>query len=369
MDGASEGRAHVIESARKRQPELKSATTRRGWKAALACVLAGGVFCVAARAQPEPAGQSQPLPAESGSLAVSMEPSVDALLSAFEAGPQEEYRLGAGDEVEIDVAGRPELTRRETVGPDGRITMPLPGEIRVAGLTRREAEATIEASLRRYYIEPSVSIVVSRYASNRVLLLGAVQHPGQVTLDDQPTLLEALAGGGTLTAGSNNALNKTQDLPERCEIFRGGDRMVWVNVKRLVETGNSLANLRLERGDVVFVPSPDQRYVTVLGQVTHPGAIPVTDESTIAEVIAQAGGLLPSAGGNPRVHIFDPATKTQQVVTFNNLKRATKKPMPALPDGSIVFVPESGLAKVGYVLQQFGPFADLGTLVLLTYHP
>ncbi len=82
MDGASEGRAHVIESARKRQPELKSATTRRGWKAALACVLAGGVFCVAARAQPQPAGQSQPLPAESGSLAVSMEPSVDVRTAA-----------------------------------------------------------------------------------------------------------------------------------------------------------------------------------------------------------------------------------------------------------------------------------------------
>ena len=325
----------------------------------MACLLAG----VSAR------GQEQPLPTESGRLTVSMEPSVDALLSAFEAGPENEYRLGAGDEVEIDVAGRPELTRKETVGPDGRITMPLPGEIRVEGLTRREAEAAIEASLRKYYVEPSVSIVVMRYASNRVLLLGAVQHPGEVTLDEQPTLLEALAGGGTLTAGSNNALNKTQDLPERCEIFRGDNRMVWVNVKRLVETGNSLANLRLERGDVVFVPSPDQRYVTVLGQVTHPGAIPVTDETTLAEVIAQAGGLTPAAGGNPKVHLFDPATRTQTAVSFNDLKRATKKQMPILHDGSIVFVPETGLAKIGYVLQQFGPFADLGTLVLLTYHP
>ncbi len=325
----------------------------------MACLLAG----VSAR------GQEQPLPTESGRLTVSMEPSVNALLSAFEAGPENEYRLGAGDEVEIDVAGRPELTRKETVGPDGRITMPLPGEIRVEGLTRREAEAAIEASLRKYYVEPSVSIVVMRYASNRVLLLGAVQHPGEVTLDEQPTLLEALAGGGTLTAGSNNALNKTQDLPERCEIFRGDNRMVWVNVKRLVETGNSLANLRLERGDVVFVPSPDQRYVTVLGQVTHPGAIPVTDETTLAEVIAQAGGLTPAAGGNPKVHLFDPATRTQTAVSFNDLKRATKKQMPILHDGSIVFVPETGLAKIGSVLQQFGPFADLGTLVLLTYHP
>ena len=315
------------------------------------------------------AAQAKPLPDGASSLSVSTEPSVDALLSAFEAAPEEEYRLGAGDEVEIDVAGRPELSRKETVGPDGRVTMPLPGEIKVAGLTRREAEATIEASLRQYYVEPSVSIVVTRYTSNRVLLLGAVQHPGQVTLDDTPTLLEVLAGGGALTTGSNSALNHTQDLPERCEIFRGDNRMVWVNVKRLVETGNSLANLRLERGDVVFVPSPDQRYVTVLGQVLHPGPIPVTDASTLAEVIAQAGGLTPAAGWNPKIHVFDPVTRRQVAIGFNDLKQASRKQMPALTNGSIVFVPESGLAKIGYVLQQFGSITDLGTLVFLTYHP
>ncbi len=342
---------------------------RTGWKAVAALAVGLAITLLSAPGSPVAGAQESPLPSQSGQLTVSTEPSVDALLSAFEAAPEDEYRLGAGDEVEIDVAGRPELTRKETVGPDGRITMSLPGEIKVAGLTRLEAAATIEAALRKYYVEPSVSILVTRYASNRVLVLGAVQHPGEVTLDDEPTLLEALAGGGTLTAGSNNAVNRTQDLPERCEIFRGNDRMVWVDVKKLLEAGNSLANLRLERGDVVFVPSPDQRYVTVLGQVTHPGAIPVTDETTIAEVIAQAGGLLPTAGGNPKVHVFDPATKTQQVVAFNDLKRATKKQLPTLPDGSIVFVPETGLAKVGYVLQQFGPFADLGTLVLLTYHP
>ncbi len=309
------------------------------------------------------------LPADSGKLTVSEEPTVDALLSAFEAGPEDEYRLGAGDDLEIDVAGRPELARKETVGPDGRITLSLPGEIKVEGLTRREAEAAIESALRRYYVEPSVSITVARYASNRVLLLGAVQHPGEVTFVGQPTLLAALAGGGTLTAGSNNAINKTQDLPERCEVFRGGDRMVWVNVKKLVETGNSLADLRLKRGDVVFVPSPDQRYVTVLGQVAHPGAIPVTDESTIAEVVALAGGLTPAAGGNPKLHLFDPVTKTQQAVAFKDLKRATKRQLPTLHEGSILFVPESGVAKIGYVLQQFGGITDLGTLVFLTYHP
>ncbi len=333
--------------------------------ALMVCLLAS-----AARAQGAAnAAKAKPLLDGAGSLSVSTEPSVDALLSAFEAAPEEEYRLGAGDEVEIDVAGRPELSRKETVGPDGRVTMPLPGEIKVAGLTRREAEATIEASLRQYYVEPSVSIVVTRYTSNRVLLLGAVQHPGQVTLDDTPTLLEVLAGGGALTTGSNSAVNHTQDLPERCEIFRGDDRMVWVNVKRLVETGNSLANLRLQRGDVVFVPSPDQRYVTVLGQVLHPGAIPVTDASTLAEVIAQAGGLTPAAGWNPKIHVFDPITRSQVSIGFNNLKQASHKQMPPLTNGSIVFVPESGLAKIGYVLQQFGSITDLGTLVFLTYHP
>ena len=351
------------------------------WLQGAMLVLSASLAALAAQAQSAPvpsaqipsaqipSAQVQTLPTDSGRVTVSETPSVDALLSAFEAEPEDEYRLGAGDELEIDVMGRPELMRKESVGPDGRITMTLPGEIQVAGLTRREAEAAIESELRRYYVEPSVSILVTRYASNRVLLLGAVQHPGEITFDGPPTLLAALAGGGTLTTGGNNLVNKTQDLPERCEVFRGGERMVWVNVKKLVETGNSLADLRLKRGDVVFVPSPDQRYVTVLGQVAHPGAIPVTDESTIAEVIAQAGGLLPSAGGNPKVHIFDPATRTQQVVAFKDMKRATDHPLPLLREGSILYVPETGVAKVGYILQQFSGITDLGTLVFLTYHP
>lgn len=337
----------------------------RSGAALLLCAAMSALAC----AEQQPSPNVRTLSAESGKVSVSETPSVDALLSAFEAGPEDEYRLGAGDELEIDVAGRPELARKESVGPDGRITMSLPDEIKVEGLTRREAEAAIESELRRYYVEPSVSIVVTRYASNRVLLLGAVQHPGEIAFDGPPTLLAALAGGGTLTTGGNNAVNKTQDLPERCEIFRGDDRMVWVNVKKLVETGNSLANLRLKRGDVVFVPSPDQRYVTVLGQVTHPGAIPVTDASTIAEVIAQAGGLTPAAGGNPKLHLFDPATKTQQVIAFKDVKGATKRPVPLLHEGSILFVPETGVAKIGYILQQFGGITDLGTLVFLTYHP
>ena len=337
-----------------------------GYRLRTALLLFASMAALAAEAQ---SPDVQTLPTNSGKVMVNETPSVDALLSAFEAGPDDEYRLGEGDELEIDVTGRPELARKESVGPDGRISMTLPGEIKVAGLTRREAEAAIESLLQRYYVEPSVSIVVMRYASNRVLLLGAVQHPGEITFDGPPTLLAALAGGGTLTSGGNNLVNKTQDLPERCEVFRGGDRMVWVNVKKLVETGNSLADLRLKRGDVVFVPSPYQRYVTVLGQVAHPGAIPVTDESTIAEVIAQAGGLTPSAGGNPKVHIFDPETKTQQVVAFKDMKRATKHPVPLLHQGSILYVPETGVAKIGYILQQFGGITDLGTLVFLTYHP
>ena len=69
------------------------------------------------------------------------------VLRRFEPPPNEEYRLGKGDEITVDFAGRPEMQAKLVVGPDGSISLPLAGEVKIAGLTRTEAANTIEAAL------------------------------------------------------------------------------------------------------------------------------------------------------------------------------------------------------------------------------
>ena len=285
---------------------------------------------------------------------------LDALRS-FEPDPNEAYRLGKGDEIAVDFAGRPDLAAKLVVGPDGCITLPLAGDLKIDGLTRPEASKAIAAALGSYYDNLAVQVTVTRYTSNRVLVLGAVATPGEVTFEGTPTLLEALSRSGLETTGPN----KIAQIPERCAVYRGNDQVVWVELRQLIESGNTLADLRLRRDDVIYVPSNLERFVSVLGEVEHPGAVPLTSSSTLASVLADAGGLTDNAGNNAHIQIVDPITGSSRVLTFKDVLNPAKSLEVTLKPGEIVFVPKTGFAKATYVLQRLNPMFQLSSLAYL----
>jgi polysaccharide export outer membrane protein len=279
---------------------------------------------------------------------------------------EEEYRLGRGDEVTLDFAGRTEMQAKLVIGPDGRITLPLAGELMLAGLTRAEAAGLIESSLNRYYNHLSAQVTVTKYTANRVMVLGAVEHPGVLQFDGTPTLLEALSRGG-LEVGAGN--QKISRLPERCAIYRGQDQVLWVELKSLVESGNPLADLRLRRDDVVYVPSQAERFVSVLGEVQHPGAVALRYNSTLASVLAEAGGFSEHAGAKPHIQIVDPASGSSRTVSMNDLLNPSKMLEVTLKPGEIVFVPQSGFYHATYFVERLSPLISLATMSLINYRP
>ena len=281
-------------------------------------------------------------------------------LRNFEPAADEAYRLGKGDEITVDIAGRPDLAAKLVVGPDGCVTLPLAGDIKLDGMTRPEAGKAIEAALAHYYDNLSVQVTVTKYTSNRVLVLGAVATPGEVTFEGTPTLLEALTRSGLVTGP-----NKVAAIPERCAIYRGSDQVVWVELRQLVESGNTLADLRLRRDDVIYVPSLTEQFVSVLGEVQHPGAVPVTSSSTLASVLADAGGLTDQAGNNAHIQIVDPSTGTSRMLAFKDVLNPVKSREVTLKPGEIVFVPKTGFARATYVIQRLNPLFQLSTLAYL----
>jgi len=86
-------------------------------------------------------------------------------LRNFEPGADEEYRLGKGDEITVSFAGRPEMLAKLVVGPDGRITLPLAGDVMMADRTRPEAAKAIEDALANYYTNVSVQVTVTKYTA------------------------------------------------------------------------------------------------------------------------------------------------------------------------------------------------------------
>jgi polysaccharide export outer membrane protein len=271
----------------------------------------------------------------------------------------ENYYLGTGDEIMIEVWGYPELSGKHVIGPDGRITLPLIGPIRLASLSREKAAEFIKASLADYYTELSVAVRVDRYASNRVLVLGRVAHPGEVNFGmTHPTLLEAisLAGGFEEASGLTGQANS---LPYTyCAIFRGREQIVWIELEPLL-TGKDLSlNLKLQRNDIVYIPDIEERLVYVLGEVQRPGAFRLTPKMSFVELLAKAGGPTRDAALG-RINIIRPGQSANKSVALKQLTTPSRKANIGLKEGDIIYVPTNTIAKVNYAIQFLNPFTTL----------
>ncbi len=156
-------------------------------------------------------------------------------------------------------------------------------------------------------------------------------------------------------------------LPEQCVIYRG-EQVLWVQLQELLTNGSPLADLRLRRNDVVFVPALSTRFVTVIGQVMHPGEIVLRQDSTITSVVADAGGLSDTAGVNPELQIVH-RTKggKTQYVRFKDLLKPAGGMEVSLYPGDVIYVPKSGLSRVGFVMQQIAPFLTLGSFAAIVH--
>jgi len=297
------------------------------------------------------------------------------ILQSFEPAAGQEYTIGPGDQISLDFPGRPELAGAKVVGPDGRITLPLVGAIDVSDKTRSQVATLVVNALSPYYKELSVTVTVDRYSSNRVVVLGNVSHPGVLYFDGPPTLLDVIARAGLLSdtggepSGGKFATSKSPagagpssitGIPQRCAIYRGNDQVLWVDLRAMLQSGNSMADLRLRRDDVVFVPAQQEVFVSVLGDVGHPGAVALTPESTLTSVLAQSGG--PAEGASNNIQVIQPSTGKTTTVPFKSLLTVKGADEVQLHAGDVVFVPYSALAKFTYVFQRVSPVASLGII-------
>ena len=269
-------------------------------------------------------------------------------LKQFDAAPDPDYRLGPGDVLTIQVWDHPELSVSQAVGPDGALTVPVAGTLRVLAMTRDEATKAVKEALAKYYEKISVTVRVDRYVSNRVVVLGQVRLPGVMQFDSMPTLLEALARAGGVVADAKTNLT-------HCAIVRGRDRVAWIDLRALLQDANLSLNLRLRPDDLVFIPDRGDLPVYVLGQVQRPGLVRWTSTLTLIDALAQAGGATRDAQSS--LHVISPSRGVRTTVALEELQTGVTGHNVILQGGDIVFVSTSGLADVGYVLEKLNPFS------------
>jgi polysaccharide export outer membrane protein len=308
-----------------------------------------------------PATAQNPEPHEFKIRAKQTTISAEEIVRGFEAPALTDYTLGRGDEITIGVWNHPELSGHHIIGPDGKITLPVAGVISLVDLSREDAQRAIADAFSKFYSSLSVTVQVDKYTSFRIFVLGRVGAPGALQFEAQPTLLDVITRAASLPIGGIGA-DKTGLI--RCAIIRGRDRIVWVDLKVLLNQGNLAMNIRLARNDIVYIPDAGDQLVYVLGEVQHPGAFRLTPDMSFLDAFSQAGGMTEDASQN-QIEVVRPTSGGEREITLKELLAAPRSVNYALEDGDIIYVRKRNLAKFGYLLQKassLAAFAVVGSV-------
>jgi polysaccharide export outer membrane protein len=214
-------------------------------------------------------------------------PTVGGALAANAAKPsgKESLLIGPGDLLHVTVLREPELEQRARVLDSGDVSLPLIGEVHVAGLDPAQASAFID---RKYLVEnflkhPNVSVFVEEYATQPVAVLGQVEKPGTYKITTARTLLDLLAMAGGLTPIADRHI-----MVERGPGARQREERVFLSNR---SDDALMANVMIDPGDTILVPKAGIVYV--LGDVGRPGGYTMENESrmTVLQAIALAAGV------------------------------------------------------------------------------
>ena len=204
-----------------------------------------------------------------------------------QAADEYRYTLGAGDTVKITVFEYPEMTTEARVTEAGKISFPLLGVISVAGLTTTEAEQSLETRLRQggFVKAPHVNLVVEKYASQAVSVVGEVSKPGRYPVEASSTVLDMIAvAGGLSNSGSVpgsetvTVIRQEEGKPVKHEVDLSA-----------VAQGDTQQNLAVSNGDIIYVPKAPTFYI--YGEVNKPGVYPLEHNMRVMQALSVGGGL------------------------------------------------------------------------------
>jgi len=161
-----------------------------------------------------------------------------------------EYRVGIPDGIEISAPRIQEIDGVEqTIKPDGKVTLRLLGDVRVVGMTTKEIARKLEVLLSRYYVDPKVSVTVSRYASKKYYVFNESGAGGYVPYTGRDTVLDVVARAGTSFLSWTSHVEVTRPDPSE-----EGRRVIRVDVEKMIRTGDTSANILIEPDDIVRIP-------------------------------------------------------------------------------------------------------------------
>lgn len=197
----------------------------------------------------------------------------------------DDYLIGAGDEVFIDIYGASQNNFKLDVNPDGCIVVPNIGPLHISGLTAAQANARVRQEVGQHYENSQVKLTIGKIRTIMVNIMGEVRAPGTYHLSALSTLFNAL-----YQAGGVNELGTLRAI----KLYRNGKLLATSDLYDFITHGHMDSNLRLRDNDVIIV-SPYEALVEVAGSVKRPMFYEVKKDEPLSSILDYAGGFTSEA--------------------------------------------------------------------------
>lgn len=233
--------------------------------------------------------------------------------------------IGSQDVIEVTVYKVPELSKTVQVDSGGNITMPLIGSVRAKGLSPSALESEIARRLERDFMNnPQVSVLVKQSAQNRITVEGSVKAPGVFPVNNDMSLLQAVA----LAGGTSQA-----EVPHAVMLHRRGQGgMIQQRIDLDAVRSGIAPDVPLQQDDrIVVLEAPLNQRVTVEGEVGSPGVFPIKGRMTVLQALALAGGNTKLANNEQAILMrYLPNGQTQRYQVDLTAIRTGQAPDPEL---------------------------------------
>ena len=279
------------------------------------------------------------------------------------SNPNEPYRVGKGDVIRVDVAGRTDLSGSFTVADDGTVTIPTVGNIRVQGRTANEIRSDLSRRISLFdRSSPTVTVTIAEFKSRKIFVLGAVLLPGIYAFQEMPNAWDAIAEAGGPLDDAN--LNAVELIPGDTE---GGRRTEVLDIASAIRESRTETLPKLRAGDTVRVPrGQNATSVLLTGAVARPGPLPYDQAPDLVTAVVRSGGVAPDANQDEVQVIRTSGARTMRIrVNLNKyFERGDLSSNPKLEPGDTVFIPRKDSTSIWSRVAQMSSVISLVTSLI-----
>ena len=269
-------------------------------------------------------------------------------LQELEMEEEPAYHMNAGDQIEIRVYDHPDLGMTTRIGPDGMVGIAFMGQVKLSGQTIAEGAESIREGLAPYVKNPVVSITIVDVQSETATIAGACAKPGVYNVSNATRLADFYAMAGSSAERLFNGVDNGELLP--------------VDFIKAISKGDVLHNIRVRKGDYVFIAQRMESSVIICGEVRNPHKRLFEAGMGLIETLTAAGWMKDSHWSHAIIIRDGLAHPKLYKVDVDGILAGKCRNVP-LKAGDIVYVPKDNMAEYNVFVNKLLPTAQLFSLI------